>query len=203
MSTIPSTDPTSDADILVGKSSFDNANFSLTNRIHRALWGIVYTLLFRPSPRPFFAWRAALLRAFGAKLGRTPKIYPKAVIWAPWNLIGEDVVAIADEALIYNVSEIYLGSYSIISQQAFLCGASHDIDDPNFTLISAPIRVEAYGWVAARAVVSMGVTVKEGAVLGLGALATKDLEPWTVYGGIPAKKLRERKRNNQGTGGTP
>jgi putative colanic acid biosynthesis acetyltransferase WcaF len=102
-------------------------------------------------------------------------------------------VAIADDAFIYNPSMVILGSHSTISQQAYLCGATHDYDDPRFPMISEPITLGAYCWVCARATVQMGVTMGEGSVLGLGAIATGDLEPWGVYAGIPARKVKDRK----------
>ncbi|MBY0468527.1 MAG: putative colanic acid biosynthesis acetyltransferase, partial [Burkholderiaceae bacterium] len=79
-------------------------------------------------------------------------------------------------------------------QDAYLCGATHDIDDPAFPMVSAPIVIGPYAWVCARAVVCPGVTVGEGAVLGLAGVATRDLEAWTVYGGVPARLLRARKQ---------
>jgi putative colanic acid biosynthesis acetyltransferase WcaF len=166
--------------------------FSLRNRAARALWGAVYLALFRLSPRPLHAWRVWLLRRFGANMGTGCKIYPAARIWAPWNLVCEDVVAIADEAIVYNPALVFLGSHSIVSQQAYLCGATHDYRDAAFPLIASPIRIERYAWICARASVQAGVTVKEGAVLGMAGVATRDLEPWSVYAGIPARKVKER-----------
>lgn len=167
--------------------------FSIYNRVARGLWTLVYTTLFRPSPRLLYGWRNFLLRLFGAHIGKGCRIYPKAEIWAPWNLICEDVVAVADGAIIYNPSTVKLASHCIVSQQAYLCGASHDFDDPAFPLISAPISLGAYSWVCARATVQPGVSLGEGAILGLGGIATKHLEPWAIYGGIPARKLKNRK----------
>jgi len=173
---------------------FLRPNASLGDRVARMAWGIVYALLFRPSPRPLHAWRSALLRLFGAKLGASCHIYPRARIWAPWNLVCEDVVAIADDAEIYNPATVTLRSHSTISQNAYLCGATHDCDDPAFPMISLPITIERYGWIAARASVQAGVRTGEGAVLGLGAVATRNLDAWCIYGGIPAKLIRQRRR---------
>lgn len=166
--------------------------FSFQNKSLRFVWGVVYVALFRLSPRPFHAWRAFLLRCFGAKLGRNCHIYPRARIWAPWNLTCGDVVAVADEAIIYNPKPVQLGSHSTISQQAYLCGAAHDANHPAFPLVVAQINVGAYAWICARATVQMGVQVGEGAVLGLGGVATKDLDPWSVYVGVPARKIKDR-----------
>jgi putative colanic acid biosynthesis acetyltransferase WcaF len=155
---------------------------------------LVYVLLFRCSPRPFHAWRAALLRLFGARLGPHCHIYPKARIWAPWNLECADAVAIADDAIVYNAAYVRIESHALISQEAFLCGASHDYRRADFPMVQAPISIGAYAWVCARATVLMGVTVGQGAILGLGAIATHDLQSWTIYAGNPATALGVRPR---------
>lgn len=169
--------------------------FSLGSRFRRALWNLCRLLLYRPSPRPFHAWRAMLLRLFGARLGPNTHFYPASRVWAPWNLVCADLVTVADGAEIYNPAPIELGSHAILSQGAYLCGATHDFDDPAFPLISLRMSIGAYAWICARACVNPGVNVAEGAVLGLGSVATRDLEPWGVYAGIPAVKIKERKRN--------
>lgn len=171
------------------------AQNTLANRAARALWQVVWLLLFRPSPRPLHAWRALLLRCFGARLGPHCRIYPGAQIWAPWKLHCDEAACIADGAEVYNQATVTLGSHAIISQQAYLCSATHDVHDPDFPLVASPITVGARAWICARATVMPGITVGEGAVLALGAVATQSLEPWTVYGGIPARKLGARQGN--------
>lgn len=141
-----------------------------------------------------FRWRAMLLRLFGAKLGPGCRIYPKARIWVPWNLRCEDLVTFADGAEIYNPSPIHFGSHAIVSQGAFVCGATHLYNEPEFRMVSFPMEVGAYAWICARAMVGPGVNVGEGAILGLGSVATKDLEPFGIYVGSPAKKVKERER---------
>ncbi len=168
--------------------------FSAGNRIRRAVWGLCWAIFYRLSPRPFFAWRALLLRMFGAKLGPTCKFYPSSRVWAPWNLTCADLVAVGDGAEIYNPAPVRLGSHAILSQNAYLCGATHDFDDSAFPLLAYAMEVGPYAWVCARACVAPGVNVGEGAVLGLASVATRDLEPWGVYAGSPAVKVKERKR---------
>jgi putative colanic acid biosynthesis acetyltransferase WcaF len=168
--------------------------FPMKSRLLRGAWGIVYALLFRTSPRPCHRWRAFLLSCFGAKLGENCHIYGKARIWAPWNLVCEDQATVGDDAIIYNPEHISLGSHAIVSQQAYLCAATHDYEDPAFPLIAFPISVGSYAWICARATVQPGISVGEGAVLALGSVATRDLEPWTVYAGVPARKVKTRIR---------
>ena len=168
--------------------------FSLGSRIQRLMWGICWSVFYRLSPRPLFAWRAFLLRLFGAKLGPTCKFYPSSRVWAPWNLVCADLVAVGDRAEIYNPAPMRLGSHAILSQGGYLCGATHDFNDPAFPLLAYSMEVGANAWVCARACVAPGVNVGEGAVLGLASVATRDLEPWGVYAGSPAVKVKERKR---------
>ncbi len=168
--------------------------FSLGDRVHRLVWNICWALLYRLSPRPFHGWRSMLLRFFGATLGPNCHFYPGSKVWAPWNLICADQVTAGDGVEIYNPAPVTLGSHAILSQGAYLCGATHDYDDPAFPLLAYTMQIGAYAWVCARASVAPGVQVGEGAVLGLGSVATRNLEPWTIYAGAPAIRVKERRR---------
>lgn len=170
--------------------------FSSADRSRRLVWNICYALFYRTSPRPLHAWRSFLLRRFGATMGPNCHFYPRSKIWAPWNLTCEDQVTAADGAEIYNPAPVQLGSHAILSQDAYLCCATHDYDDPAFPLLAFAMSVGPYAWVCARASVAPGVHVGEGAVLGLGSVATRTLEPWTVYAGTPAIKVKDRRRHD-------
>ncbi|MBC7416723.1 MAG: putative colanic acid biosynthesis acetyltransferase, partial [Pedobacter sp.] len=114
------------------KDPYTNSAFGYKNKLARVLWWAVYVLFFRLSPKPMFGWRRFLLRLFGAKIGSGVAVYPGARIWAPWNLVCADMVAIANGVDIYNPEIITLSSHVIISQDSYLCGAPHDYNDPNF-----------------------------------------------------------------------
>jgi putative colanic acid biosynthesis acetyltransferase WcaF len=184
--------------ILRGQDPGTEPSFTFRNRAGRALWGIVYVILFRPSPRPLHRWRAALLRLFGARLGRHVHVYPSARIWAPWKLETGSYVGIGDRVIIYNLAAIRLGDRCTVSQGAHLCCGSHDVDSDDFQLIAGPIDVEPHVWICAEAFVGMGVRIAEGAVVGARAVVTRDLTaPWTVYGGVPARPIRPRQRRTR------
>jgi putative colanic acid biosynthesis acetyltransferase WcaF len=189
MMDLPSPSLPQSADPYLGPST------TLRNRAGRFLWGIAWGVLIRPTPRPFHRWRAFVLRRFGATLGPNCRIHAGARIWAPWNLVCEDAVAVADGAVLYNAAPMHLGSHAIVSQDAYLCGSTHDYDDPAFPMVNKPISLGRYAWICARAVVGPGVQVGEGAVLGLGSLATRDLAPWTVHAGMPARAIKTRARH--------
>jgi putative colanic acid biosynthesis acetyltransferase WcaF len=183
-----------DYSVKADEDPYRRPSFSRAQRAVRLLWTLVWIFLYRPTPRPAHFWRAFLLRLFGAKLGPGCRFYPASKVWAPWNLVCEDVVTVGDGAEVYNQAPIHLGSHAIISQGAYLCASTHDFNDPGFPLLAYPMKIGRYAWVAARAVVGPKVDVGEGAVLGLASVATRDLEPWSVYAGVPATRVKERNR---------
>jgi putative colanic acid biosynthesis acetyltransferase WcaF len=168
------------------------SELSLRNQLARACWGLVWGVFCRLSPRPLHGWRRFWLRLFGARLARSAVIYPSARIWAPWNLEMGPRSAIGDGVDCYNVDRITFDEGAIVSQQAFLCTASHDIADPGRRLVTASIHLGRSSWVCAGAFVHPGVTIGEGAVAGARAVVTKDVAPWTVVAGNPARFLKER-----------
>ena len=165
----------------------------LKNKCLRAIWWGVYILFFRFTPNPFFwNWRAFILRCFGASVGKHCKIRASASFWAPWNLQLEDFVSIGQKAQIYSVDKIIIKTKVCISQGAYLCTASHEITNKENPLITAPIVINSLSWIASDTFIGMGVTIGEGAVVGARAAVFKDVEPWTVVGGNPAKFIKKR-----------
>lgn len=99
---------------------------------------------------------------------------------------------LANDVDCYSVDRVTLGDFATISQQAMLCTATHDYKDPNFQLVTRPIAIGARAWVGARALIGPGVTVGEGAVVGAMSAVFKDVEPWSVVAGNPARFLKQR-----------
>jgi putative colanic acid biosynthesis acetyltransferase WcaF len=171
-------------------------SFDLGHRLYRAIWSVTWLLLASWTPPPFHAWRRFLLRMFGAKVAKTARIYGSASIWYPKNLEMREYSVLGWRTLCYSMDRIVLEEYANVAQCAFLLAGTHDIDDPNFQLQTKPIRVGAHAWVAACSIIGPGVTLGEGSVLGGGAVTFKDLAPWTVYVGNPAREVRKRKHSN-------
>lgn len=165
---------------------------SVANRAGRLAWGVVWALLFRPTPRFLDGWRRFLLRCFGAGIGRGARVLPSARIWAPWNLEMGDYASLSEFADCYNVDRVRIGPHATVSQYAFLCTAGHDIRDRHMRLVTAPIAIGAGAWVCAGAYVGMGVTLGEGAVAAARAVVVKDVAPWMVVGGNPARPIKRR-----------
>ena len=172
--------------------------YTYSNKFARVLWLVVYVIFFRFSPRPWHWWRSFLLRCFRARIGPECRIYGAAKIWAPWNLVCHSGACVADKAEIYNPTKVTLGEGVVVSQGAFLCAASHDYTDPAFPIIEAPITVGKRAWIAARAIVLMGVNIGEGSVIGAGSVVTKDVPPRTVCVGNPAQVVKTISNQNAG-----
>lgn len=162
-------------------------------KVKRLIWIMVWKIL--ASWMPYFVgngWRVRLLRMFGMKHKGHIGVYPTTKVWAPWNIEMGSYVAIDDQVNLYSADKIKIGTKVAISREAFICTASHDISKPNRPLITAPITIYDGVWIGARAIILPGVTIGEGAVVAAGAVVTKDVEPWTVVGGNPAKVIKKR-----------
>ena len=137
-----------------------------------------------------------LLRVFGAKIGNSCTILPSARVWAPWTLVVDSRICLSEAVDCYCVDKIILKEHANVSQDAALYTASHDLSSPRMALTTAPIILDRDSWVCARAIILPGVTIGEGAVVAAGAVVTKDVEPWTVVGGNPAKFIKKRELKN-------
>lgn len=178
-------------------SKYQNA-LSRKHQLVHLVWGLIWGVFARPLPRSMGSgWKRFLLRLFGAKIHPTAVVYSSAKVYYPANLEMEAYSCLASDVDCYNVALIRLGANTTVSQGAYLCTASHDITNPLNPLITAPIILEDQAWVGAKAFIGMGVHIGQGAVVGATASVYKNVEPWTVVGGNPAKFLKKRIIQNQ------
>ena len=161
--------------------------------IGRLLWGITWNLLIRYLPHKIsLGWTRFWYQIFGTKITSKSSIYPSVRVFMPWNLVIGDFSVIGNDVHIYNAEQIIIGNECVISEKSFLCTASHNIHSIRHEHIQKPIVVNNKAWIAADAFVGMGVTIGEGAVVGARAAVFKDVEPWTVVGGNPARVIKRR-----------
>ncbi len=133
-----------------------------------------------------------MLRCFGAKVGRSVHVYPTATIYFPWNLEAGDEAAIGERALIYNLGRVTLGARVTVSHGAHICAGTHDHTKPDFPLLRPPIIIGPEAWICADAFVGPGVTIGEGAIVGARAVAVRDVRPWSIVIGNPAREIKRR-----------
>ena len=162
------------------------------HRIKRLIWRAINISIFRIAISRKFKWlRHGLLRLFGAKINKDAYIYPTCDIFMPWNLICGRA-CIGPRTNIYNKDFVTIGNDTVISQGTYICTAGHSTKSLMLPLTTKPIKIEDNVWIAADAFVGMGVTIGEGAVVGARAAVFKDVEPWTIVGGNPAKPIKKR-----------
>lgn len=157
----------------------------------RILWGLC-TPIFRYSPRPLFHWRCFLLRLFGAKIGSQVHIYNTAKIYMPWNLSIADWSSIGEDVLIYNLGTLSIGSQTTISHRAHICGGTHDYSSSTLPLIKSEITIGNQCWICTESFIGPSVTIEDGAITGARSVVIKDVQPWTVVAGNPAKHIKVR-----------
>lgn len=158
----------------------------------RGLWACFQPVFWPGTPRKLSGFRIALLRLFGARIGRRSMVAGGVRVWEPWNLEMGNYCVLGDGVEVYNLALIRIGSNSVISQRSYLCSATHDYSDPSFPLYSRPIEIGSSAWVAAGVFVGPGVTIGEGAVVGACSVVTKDVPPWMVCAGNPCRPIKPR-----------
>lgn len=168
------------------------ASFSLANRLTRVVWGLSWLVFARFTPPPMHAWRAFILRCFGARVGQGVRVHASVSIWLPANLELGDKALIGPGARLYNQGHIRIGARSVISQRAHICASSHDVRDPYFQLVLRPVTIGERCWVAAEAFVGPGVTMHDRSVLAARGALFRDAQADGVYTGNPAQFLKER-----------
>lgn len=156
------------------------------------LWSMVWLFLFRPTPKFLSPWRVLLLRLFGARISGRPFVSESARIKYPWKLWLEDRACLGPHCDVYNLGPVILRARCTISRHVSLCAGSHDLATPNLPLITAPIVIGRDAFIGTHVIITLGVTIGEGAVAGAGSVVTKDLPAWKVCAGNPCKPLKNR-----------
>jgi putative colanic acid biosynthesis acetyltransferase WcaF len=166
--------------------------WSVRHRLRVLVWEIVRITLFRPTPKPFSRWRVLLLRMFGCRIRGRPFVSASAAIKMPWNLTLEHRACLGPGSEVYNLAPVVLREGATVAQQAYLCGGTHDFADPALPLVVGPIEIGAEAFIGARAFVLPGIAIGERAVVGAGAVVTRDVPAGMVVAGNPARVLGPR-----------
>lgn len=159
------------------------------------IWWLVQAIAFPLSPHPFNSFRVWLLRLFGAKIGKGVVIRPTSRFTYPWKIKIGDYSWIGDDVVFYSLDQIRIGSHCVISQKCYLCTGNHDIQDPTFRLITAPINIGNGVWVTADCFVAPGVQIGANAVIGARSSVLSNIPAQWVCWGTPARPRYRRQVN--------
>ncbi len=119
-------------------------------------------------------------------------VYPSARVYLPWNLSVGDQASIGEWALVYNLGPVTIGARATVSHRAHLCAGTHDYRDRSLPLLRLPIEIGPQAWVCADAFVGPGCKVGEGTIVGAGSVVVKDVPPWQIVAGNPARVIKPR-----------
>ncbi|HUG11069.1 MAG TPA: colanic acid biosynthesis acetyltransferase WcaF [Opitutaceae bacterium] len=163
-------------------------------RFKRALWLLVETLLFRPTPRTCHRWRVWLLSVFGAKIDEpsTVRVFPNARIHFPWKLELRRNCMVGPGVLIYNLDRVTIGAGANLSRNIHVCAGSHDFNRWSMPLVTAPIAIGDNVWIATDCFIGPGVTIGELCVVGARSVVVDDLPARKICVGHPCRPVKDR-----------
>ncbi len=173
-------------------ASYNNDWYQPGSLLKRLAWLIVSGIFFKTSLFPFYGFKASLLRAFGAKVGKGLVIKPSVNIKYPWFLSIGDFCWLGEGVWIDNLGKVTIGSHVCISQGALLLCGNHDYTKTTFDLIVKNISLEDGVWIGAKSMVAPGVNAGAHAVLTAGSVATANLDPYGIYQGNPCQWIKKR-----------
>ncbi len=165
-------------------------------RFKTYFWELVVFGLHLVSHLPSHCLRRFFYRLGGIQIGQGSAIHMGLRIYYPKNIqIGQDSL-IGENCVLDGRDKLIIGNHVDIASEVMIYNSEHDINDPSFSPVSAPVRIEDYVFIGPRVIILPGVTIGRGAVIAAGAVVTKDVPSFIIVGGIPAKKIGQRQLQN-------
>lgn len=142
---------------------------------------------------PIYILRLLFCKILFNKIGSHVYLGRNIDIRSPHKIkVGSNVV-INKSVLLDGRRELEIGNNVDIAQDVRIWTLEHDIHSDMHECKGSKVTIEDYVWICSRATILPGVTIGKGAVVAAGAVVTHDVPPMTVVGGVPAKKIAERR----------
>lgn len=156
-----------------------------------ALWILVEFLLVSNPLQVSSRVRISALRLFGAQIGAKVIMRPRLRVKFPWNLKVGDNCWIGEGVWIHNQGLVTIEENVVVSQEAFITTGSHDMYE-SMDLVVKPVVIRQGAWITTRCLVLQGVEIGQNVVVTPGSVVNRSLPPEGLYGGNPARFIRER-----------
>lgn len=143
----------------------------------------------------FFKMRIFWLKTFGNRFGECVSIHRKVYFMDFGGLCFGSNITINYGCLLDNRLGIFIGDNVNISHNVKIYTMGHNIDDPYFSVSGGPVNIMNNVWIFPNSIIMPNVTLAEGTVVLPGSVVAKNTEPYSVVAGVPAKKIRERKKD--------
>jgi len=142
---------------------------------------------------PFHSIRIFFYKAAGVKLGHGSRIHIGANFYEPCGIvIGEDSI-IGNNAFLDGRDKLTIGNHVDIASEVMIYNSQHDINSEKFSAEYGEVTIEDYVFIGPRVIILPGVRIGKGAVVGAGAVVTKNVESYTIVGGVPAVEIGKRR----------
>lgn len=156
---------------------------------------IVFAL---PRHKIFNIIKSNYLRIQGAKIGKNITYYPGIKINPCMNLYLGNHVDLAWGVIITTGGGVEIGDRTLIGYRTIISSANHIIPPNKGQIFNSghdakKVVIGKDVWIGGNCVITAGVTIGDGAVVAAGSVVTKDVLPYTLVGGVPAKFIKERK----------
>jgi acetyltransferase-like isoleucine patch superfamily enzyme len=159
--------------------------------VKRLILSLVWMFLTFLAYVPLGHVRLFVLKLFGAKISKAV-LYGGFHIRSPWNISIGNGTVIGHGVTLDGRNGIAIGENVNFSSEVMIWTMQHDYNSPDFCASGGPVVIEDFVWISARAIILPNITIGKGAVVAAGAVVTKDVEPYTVVGGVPAKVIATR-----------
>lgn len=168
----------------------------ILNRLLNILLEFEVYLLHLIGHIPSHHFRRFFYRFSGIKIGKGSTIHMYTRFYDPRNIeIGEDTI-VGEFAVLDGREKLKIGNHVAIASEVMIYNSEHNINDKNFKAINGKVIIDDYVFIGPRAIILPNVTIGKGAVIAAGAVVTKDVPPFAIVGGVPAKIIGERKNKN-------
>lgn len=138
--------------------------------------------------------RRFFYRLAGVKIGSGSTMHMGARFYNPSGItIGNDTI-LGEGVVLDGRAALHIGNHVDFASEVMVYNSQHDTASEDFHAVSAPVHIEDYVFVGPRAIILPGVTLGRGSIVAAGAVVTKDVKPFEIVGGVPAKVIGERKQ---------
>jgi acetyltransferase-like isoleucine patch superfamily enzyme len=144
-------------------------------------------------------WLARFNLPSGVQIGHNTIVGNDAFLdgrfFRTWNKNQPKVKTYISDFLNPQVRPLVIGNNVSIAGEVRIFTMEHDLDSPDFRETAAPVQIDDFVVIGTRVIILPGVHIGKGAVIASGAVVTKDVQPYTVVGGVPAQFIKNRNKD--------
>lgn len=145
---------------------------------------------------PSHLFRKMFYLLAGMRIGKGSVVHMWANFFDPSEIVIGDDTIVGDHAFLDGRAPLKIGSHVDIASSVMIYNSEHNLESEDFTARTEPVEIGDYVFIGPRAIILPGVKVGRGAVIAAGAVVTKNVDDFTIVGGVPARVIGERKNKN-------